>query len=96
MNLSTAVSSGLLAVGTTVVKNSKTYLKSVTVVGNATDLAQVVVYDNASTASGKVLAKQQTVADAVSIVFTYPVKAEAGLVVVVTGTGAEAIVTFDA
>jgi len=98
MNLSTAVSSGLLAAGTTVVKNSKTYLKSISLTGDGTNPATVSVYDNASTASGKVLVKLKTNAVGMtsSMEYSYPVKAENGITVEVVGTGAEAIVTFDA
>lgn len=98
MNLSTAISSGLLAVGTTVVKNSKTYLKSVALTGDGTNQATLIVYDNATTATGTVLAKLKTNAVGMtsSMEYSYPLRAEHGIVVVVSGTGAEAIVSFDA
>lgn len=98
MSNPSAISSGSLAVGTTVVSSRKTLLNSVSVVGGGVAAGSVVVYDNASAASGTILASLQT--DAIgrtsSIVFVYPVRADNGLTVVVAGAGATAVVTFDA
>lgn len=98
MNLPSAKSSGLLAVGTNVVKAGKTYLKSVSLTGDGTNQATLVVYDNASADTGTVLAKLKTNAVGMTseMEFVYPVKAENGLVAVVSGIGAEAVLTFDA
>lgn len=97
MNFPSAKSSGLLSVGTNVVKAGKTYLKSIALTGDGTNQATVVLYDNASSASGTVLAKLKTnaVGMTTEMEYVYPIRAEFGIVATVSGTGAEAIVSFD-
>lgn len=98
MNLPTAKSSGLLAAGTNVVKAGRTYVKSVSLTGDGVNAATLVVYDSSAAASGTVIAKLFAGISGVTneMTYTYPVRAENGIVAVVSGTGAEAIVTFDA
>lgn len=74
-------------------------LSGITVVTDNTNVATVTVYDNASAASGLVLAKVTATATtgANSIAFVTPVKCENGLTVSVTGTGApQGIIYFGA
>jgi hypothetical protein len=96
MSCPTALSSGLLAAGTTTVVSRKSYLNSVVVVSDGTNAATVVVYDNTA-ASGTVLAKATTPTSGTThLVFDAPIRASIGITVVVSGTGAEAIIHYDA
>lgn len=97
MSSPSAKSSGLLAAGTTVVVDRKSYLNSVTVVSDGTNAATVVVYDNSSAASGTALAKASTsTSGTVHLNFESHVRADNGLTVEVSGTGAGAVITYDA
>jgi hypothetical protein len=85
-----AISSGALGAGTTVIHAGKGILSGVMVISDNTNPATITVYDNATTGSGTVLAKctATTTTGANSIAFVTPVRADNGLTVVVTGTGA--------
>ena len=96
--MSTARSSGILATGsTTTIQTGKSILSSVAVISDLTNTATVIVYDNTA-GSGTVLAKLKAPAGVgvASIAFTTPLAGDIGLTVVVSGTGAEAIVTYGA
>ena len=98
MSNSTALSSGLLAAGTTTVIARKSMLSGLTVISDGTNAATATVYDNASAASGTILAK--AVANATMptahVDGTSRVRADNGITVVVSGTGSGAIVYYDA
>ena len=70
-------------------------LCSVTVLTDGTNAATAIIYDNASAASGTVLAKVIVAgADRVAhIAFDSPVEASNGIYLDIGGTGAECIVT---
>lgn len=97
MSRSTALSSGLLAAGTTTLVSRKSFLNSVSVNSDGTNAATVVVYDNTA-GSGKVLAKLVTgTSGTLSMTFNCAVRADIGITVVVSGTGTpQAVVTYDA
>lgn len=84
-----ARSSGLLSVGTTVVSNTANTLSGVIVLSDTVNTATITVYDNASAASGTVLAKLTATVNtgANSLALVTPIRAENGLTVVVAGTG---------
>lgn len=98
MSNSTALSSGLLGAGTTVVVSRKSILSGLTVISDGTNTATVTVYDNASAASGTVLAKAlaNTTLPTVHVDGTSRVRADNGITVVVSGTGAGAVLYYDA
>jgi hypothetical protein len=83
-------SSGLLGAGTTVVNAGPNTLSGVVVISDSVNPATITVYDNASAASGTVLARltATTNTGANSMAMVTPVRAENGLVVQITGTGA--------
>lgn len=93
MSSSTALSSGLInaTAATQVGQPGRQYLSGVTVITDNTNTATITVYDNGSgAASGTVLAKltATVTTGANSLAFITPVRAELGLVVSVTGSGA--------
>lgn len=92
-----AASSGLLT-SSTVVKAAQGFLCSVEVLTDGTNAATVTVYDSAAaTTSGKTVLAKTIVAGAAlhdGRDCTYPVVAREGLYVVISGTGAAAIVSF--
>lgn len=95
----TAKSSGLLGVATTLVATGRGMLSSVQAISDGTNAATVTVYDyDSASASGDVLAKILVPAaqGAISVVFGTPLRHDLGLVVVVAGTGAGAIVGYGA
>jgi len=95
----TSISSGLIsAAATTVIVARKSRLNALAVISDGTNLATVVVYDNASAASGTVLAKGVATSSCptVSLVFENPVRAEFGITISVVGTGSGAVVHYDA
>lgn len=98
MSKSSALSSGLLAAGTTTVVSRKSLLNGVVAISDGTNTATVTVYDNASTATGTVLAKAvaTSAAPTSSNFTTNHVRADNGITVVVAGTGSGAIIYFDA
>lgn len=85
-----ALSSGLVAAtAATVLCTGKCILSGVVAISDGTNTATVTVYDNASTASGTVLAQVTSPAGqgTNSISFVTPIRADNGLVIAVTGTG---------
>ena len=96
--MSLAISSGILATGsTTTLQTGKSILSGVVAISDLTNPATVIVYDNTA-ASGTVLAKVKAPAavGVAAITFPTPVRGDIGLTVVVSGTGAEAVVTYGA
>lgn len=71
-------------------------INAITLLADATNAASVVVYDDASSATGTVLAKVKVAAGGVlqHVIFENPVITESGIFADVTGTGAEYIVYF--
>ena len=71
-------------------------INAITLLGDGTNAASLIIYDNASAASGTVLAKVTQLATArlTHIIFENPVFAEKGIYADVTGTGAEYIVYY--
>lgn len=72
-------------------------LHGVYVISDATNVASVVVYDNASAASGTALAKLSIAASTTApqyIVFNDPITASNGIYVDVSGTGANYIIYY--
>lgn len=99
MSAPSSISSDLIAAtAATVVCARPTRLNSLVVVSDGTNTATAVIYDNASAASGKVVAKAVATSQCPTavIVFDNPVRTDNGLTIAVTGTGSGAIVHFDA
>jgi hypothetical protein len=71
-------------------------VNAVTLLTDGTNAASVILYDNATAASGKVLAKvKATGAELIKhVLFENPVYAENGIYADVTGTNAEYIVYY--
>lgn len=90
-----ATSSGALAVGTTVVQAKPSDLCSV-ILSPAATVATVTIFDNATAASGRILATMQAAANgaAATIDFSHPLVGLNGLTVVVTGAGATANIGY--
>lgn len=74
----------------------KNRINAITLITDGTNAASVVVYDNASAASGTVAAKVTAAGaqNTVHIIFENPVLCENGIYADVTGTGAAYIVYF--
>jgi hypothetical protein len=87
-----------LLTASAVVSDHKDYLNAVVVNADGTNIATVIVYDNASAASGKVLAKVVVPASSrtQSIVFNRGVQSSNGLYISIAGIGAEAQVYYGA
>ena len=98
MSTSSSIASGAIGPGTVTVVNRKSLLNSFALTGDGTNAATAIIYDNASAASGKVLASLRVLAggETVHQEFTYPIRADEGLTVIVTGIGAVATVAYDA
>ena len=79
-----------------VIQTGRNRINAITLLGNGTDAATLIVYDNASGASGLVLAKVTPLATDkfTHIIFENPVVAENGIYADVTGTGAEYIIYY--
>ncbi len=71
-------------------------INAITLITDGTNTASVIVYDNASSASGTVLGKATAAGsqNTVHVLFENPVVAEDGIFADVTGTGAAYIVYF--
>jgi len=71
-------------------------INAITLLGDGTNAASLIVYDNASAASGTVLAKVTQLATArlTHIIVENPVICDNGIYADVTGTGAEYIIYF--
>ena len=99
MNSAICLSSDIIGAGTTVVVPRKSMLSGVLVITDNVNTATVTVYDNATTGTGKVLAKASatTTTGANSLAFVTPIRADLGITVVVSGTGIpQAIIYYDA
>lgn len=98
MSRSSCLSSGSIAPGTQVVCDRKTFVNHISLTGDGTNAAAITVYDNASAASGKVISLIRIGAGGNTIhkEYTFPVRMDNGITVVVTGTGAVATVGYDA
>ena len=92
--MASSISSGLKTIDT-VIATGRIRINAITLIGGST-ASSVVVYDNASAASGKVLGKVTQATNGVTthVLFENPVTAEDGIFADVTGTGAEYIVYF--
>lgn len=90
-----STSSGLLAADTAVSARPAA-VTSVTLVGDGTNAATVVVYDNATTNSGKAVAKLAVSATNPTAVIQLhsPISCINGIYADLTGTGAGVIVTY--
>lgn len=97
MSTTTAKTSDLLAAGTTTVRSIPSRLNSVVLVSDGTNAATLTIYDNTA-GSGIVLYKAFANATCPTIVatFAFPVRAETGVTVVLSGTGSGAILSLDA
>ena len=95
--MSTALSTGVLPVGTTTFLTGRSYLNSIQVFGDGTNIPTVTVYDNI-TGSGAVLGKITLPIGTVYGDFTpcFAIRGDVGFTVVVAGTGATAIVSYGA
>lgn len=71
-------------------------INAITLITDGTNAASVVVYDNASAATGTVLGKVTAAGaqNTMHVIFENPVVAEDGIYADVTGTGAGYIVYF--
>lgn len=95
---STAISSGVLATGsTTTLATGRGLLNSIIVLADGTNGATVTVYDNTA-GSGKVVAVVTVplTSTYASLNFSRAVRTDIGLTVVVAGTGASAYVNHGA
>lgn len=73
------------------------YLHGVYLISDATNVAAITIYDNASAASGVVLAKLSIPATTTApqfIIFNHPISANKGIFADVSGTGANYIVYY--
>ena len=88
-------SSGLKSADAVITKGVNR-INAITLLTDGTNAASVIVYDNASAASGLVLAKVTAAGaqNTMHVIFENPVYAEKGLYADVTGTGAGYIVYF--
>lgn len=88
-------SSGLQAADAAIA-NGRNRINAVTLITDGTNAASVILYDNASAASGTVLAKVTAAGaqNTMHVIFENPVVAEEGVYADVTGTGAGYIVYF--
>ncbi len=95
--MSTALTTGSLAVGTTTFLTGRSFLNSIQLFGDGTNAPTVTVYDNTA-GSGVILGKITLPVATVYASFTpcFPIRGDTGLTVVVAGTGATAIVTYGA
>lgn len=82
-------SSGLLSAGTTVISTNANTLSGVIVISDSLNPATITVFDNASAASGTILARltATTNTGANSLALVTPIRAENGLTVQITGSG---------
>lgn len=94
----TSVSSGSLATGsTTTLLTGKATLNSVQLIGDGTNAPTVIIYDNTA-GSGKIIARLSAPTTGVFTAFTpaVSIRCDIGLTVVVSGTGASAIIGYGA
>lgn len=93
--METCQSSGLLSADA-VISNAPARIHGITLI-QASAACSVVIYDNASAASGTVVAQVNNVVNATSVFFGFntPVECLNGAYADVTGTGASFIVHFN-
>lgn len=93
--MASSISSGLKTANA-VIASGKNRINSVTLITDGTNAGTIVIYDNASAASGTVLAKVKCSGAGLvqHVVFENPVVAQDGIYADVTGTGAEYIVYY--
>lgn len=79
-----------------VIQTGRNRINAITLLGDGTNAASIIVYDNASAASGVVLAKVTALAATrfTHVLFENPVVAEDGIYADVSGTGAEYIIYY--
>ena len=79
-----------------IIATGRSRVNAVTLITDGTNAANVILYDNASAASGLVLAKVSAAGaqNTVHVIFENPVITENGIYADVTGTGANYIVYF--
>lgn len=79
-----------------VIQTGRNRVNAITLLGDGTNAASIIVYDNASAASGVVLAKVTALAATrfTHVLFENPVVAEDGIYADVAGTGAEYIIYY--
>lgn len=79
-----------------VIGTGRNRINAITLITDGTNAASVIVYDNASAASGLELGKVSAAGaqNTVHVIFENPVVAENGIYADVTGTGAAYIVYF--
>ena len=97
--MATAITSGSLT-GTTTLLTGRAFLNSVHLFGDGTNAATVTIYDNTA-GSGTIIAKLVLPAATATALYedfvpNKPIRGDTGLTVVVSGTGASAIVSFGA
>ena len=82
-------SSGLLSAGTTVLSAGPNTLSGLIAISDTVNPATVTVFDNASAASGTILARLTATVNtgANSLALVTPIRAENGITVQITGTG---------
>jgi hypothetical protein len=75
---------------------SNVYITALTTITDGTNAATCLLYDNASAASGDVIAKDWVPGALISnrLIWAYPRKVNAGIYVDITGTGASCIVEY--
>ena len=90
-----SLSSGLKAASASIA-TGRNRINAITFLGDGTNASTLTVYDNASAASGTVLAKvvNRTTDQQNHIIFTNPVLCENGLYASLGGTGGNYIVYF--
>lgn len=78
------------------VTGTNVYITALTTITDGTNDATCLLYDNASAASGTVIAKDWVPGALIAnrLVWTYPRKVNAGIYVDLTGTGANCIVEY--
>ena len=93
--MASSISSGLKTADG-VISNGRNRVNAVTLIADGTNAASVLLYDNASAASGTVLAKVTALTGqgTVHIIFENPVFAQNGIYADVTGTNAGYVVYY--
>ena len=88
-----SISSGSLTADVAV-RATKCYLSGVVVITNGAANASVILYDNATTATGTVLARIDVLSTDLTggVIFVNPVRALFGIFLDITGAGASTIV----
>lgn len=93
--MASSISSGLRA-ASAAIANGRNRINAVTLITDGINTASLLIYDNASAASGTVVVKVTAAAaqNTVHLVFENPVVVENGIYADVTGTGAGYIVFY--